>query len=394
MTKLPEYDLNPAAKAFRLEVREWLKANWTELREQAHNRLPFKDRGFDRDFARALGDKGWIGAGWPKSAGGLELTPAEQLVLTEELEYARAPYGHVVAESMIAPAIIRFGTDEQKAELLPRIRAGEIAFALGYSEPEAGSDLASLKTRAVRENGGWRINGQKMWSTMADKADYLWLAARTDPEATPKHAGISVFVIPMGTPGFTVRPGLAMYGKTFSELHFEDVWVPDTALVGVENKGWAIITSALAAERVTIGGTVALLQRALDKLTSYIATATIGDKRLRDDPVILDRLGGLAGDIEAARQLALRNIRLASQGQMPIHEASMAKVFVAELQGRLGEASLDILGSSGLLSEDAPNAPVGELEQILRHTIMQILGGGASEIQRNIIAAHGLGLPR
>ncbi|HKX79525.1 MAG TPA: acyl-CoA dehydrogenase family protein [Novosphingobium sp.] len=394
MTKLPEFDLDPAAKAFRREVRQWLQENWVDTRKAEHEKLPFKDRGFDRDFARALGDKGWIGAGWPKSEGGLELSPAEQLVLTEELEYAQAPYGHVVASTMVAPALIKFGRTEQKAAYLPRIRSGEIAFALGYSEPEAGSDLASLKTRAVRENGGWRINGQKMWSTMADKADHLWLAARTDPDATPPHAGISVFIVPMGTEGFTIRPSLAMYGKTFSELYFDDAWVPDSALVGEVNKGWAIITSALAAERVTIGGTVALLQRALDQLTAYIATAEAGGRKLRDDPVILDRLGGLAADIEAARQLALRNIRLASMGRTPIHEASMAKVFVAELQGRLGEASLEILGSSGLLSEDAPNAPVGELEQILRHTIMQILGGGASEIQRNIIATHGIGLPR
>ena len=394
MTKLPEFDLDPSVKSFRQEVKQWLKENWTDSREAAHKKLPFKDRGFDRDFARALGERGWIGAGWPKSEGGLELSPAEQLVLTEELEYASAPYGHLVASTMIAPALIQFGTPGQKAEYLPRIRSGEVAFALGYSEPEAGSDLASLKTRAVKEGDGWRINGHKMWSTQADKSDHLWLATRTDPDANPKHAGISVFIVPMDTPGLSVHPGLAMYGKTFSELLLEDVWVPDSALVGKENKGWAIITSALAAERVTIGGTVALLQRALDQLTNYIAVAEVGGRRLRDDPVILDRLGAVAADMEAARQLALRNIRLASQGRTPIHEASMAKVYVAELQGRLGEMALEVLGSSGLLSEGAPNAPVAEMEQVLRHTIMQILGGGASEIQRNIIAMHGIGLPR
>lgn len=394
MTKLPEFDLDPTVRSFRLEVRQWLKENWVDTRLADHEKLPFKNRGFDADFAAALGERGWIGAGWPKSEGGLGLSPAEQLVLTEELEYAKAPYGHVVASTMVAPALIQFGSPEQKAEYLPRIRSGEIFFALGYSEPEAGSDLASLRTRAVKENGGWRINGLKMWSTGADKANHLWLAARTDPEATPKHAGISVFIVPMGTRGFTVKPSLAMYGKTFSELYFEDVWVPHAALVGEEGKGWSIITSALAAERVTIGGTVALLQRALDEITTYLAAAEVGGRKLRDDPVILDRLGGIAADIEAARQLALRNIRLAAEGRTPVHEASMTKVYVAELQGRMGEAGLDILGSSGLLSEESPNAPVGELEQILRHTIMQILGGGASEIQRNIVAAHGIGLPR
>lgn len=394
MTQLPEFDLDPVVAAFRQEVRQWLKENWVDSREAEHNKLPFKDRGWHGEFSRALGAKGWIGAGWSKEDGGLGLSPAEQFVFIEEMEFAKAPFGHIVGEMMIASSIIKFGSDEQKALYLPQIRAGEIIFALGYSEPEAGSDLASLKTKAVRENGGWRINGQKMWSTGADKADLLWLAARTDPDAKPKHVGISVFIVPMTTPGLTVRPGLAMYGKTFSELHIEDLWVPDSALIGEENKGWAIVTNALASERVTIGGTVALLQRGLDKLTDYVATAEIAGRALREDPVILDRLGGLAADIEAARQLALRNIRLATEGHVPIHEASMAKVFVAELQGRLGEASLDILGSGGLLSEDASNAPVGEMEQLLRHTIMQILGGGASEIQRNIIALRGIGLPR
>ncbi|HJQ16039.1 MAG TPA: acyl-CoA dehydrogenase family protein [Allosphingosinicella sp.] len=394
MTKLPEFDLDPSVRAFRKEVRAWVKQNWTDARQAVDEKLPFKDRGFDREFAKALGAKGWIGAGWPKEEGGSGLTAAEQLVLSEEMEFAKAAQGHIVGDLMIASSLIKYGSPELKAKYLPGIRSGELSFALGYSEPEAGSDLASLRTRAVREGDGWRINGQKMWSTGADKADYLWLAARTDPDAKPKHAGISVFVVPMSSPGISVRPSLAMYGKTFCEIHIEDLQLPSDALVGEVNQGWAIITGALAAERVTIGATVALVQRALDHLTDYIATAEVGGRRLRDDPVILDRIGGIAADIEAARQLALRNIRMVSEGRTPIHEASMAKVFVAELQGRLGEASLEILGSGGLLSEDSPAAPVGELEQVLRHTIMQIIGGGTSEIQRNIIAVRGIGLPR
>ena len=394
MTKLPEFDLDPVAKEFRKEVRQWLSENWNDTHRAAQKQLPFQDRGWDQDFASALGRKGWIGAGWPAEAGGLDLSPAEQLVLTEEMEYAKAPIGHIVGDTMLAPSIIKFGSEKQKAEYLPRIKSGEIIFGLGYSEPEAGSDLASLKTRAVRADGGWRINGQKMWSTGTDKSNHIWLAARTDPDAKPRHAGISVFIVPTKSEGLTVTPGFAMYGKTFCELHFDNVWLPEDALVGEENKGWAIITSALAAERVTIGATVALVQRGLDMLTDYIATAEVDGQKLREDPVILDKLGALGADIEAARQLALRNTRMAAQGRMPIHEASMAKVFVAELQGRLGETALDILGSGGLLSEGVPGAPAGELEQILRHTIMQILGGGASEIQRNIIALQGVGLPR
>lgn len=394
MATLPDFDLDPAVRAFRQEVRLWLKENWVGKRQEAHHKLPFKDRGWDTEFSKMLGARGWIGTGWSKEDGGLGLSPAEQFVLIEELELVKAPFGHAVSETMVAPSLIKFGSEEQKAEYLPAIRRGEVTFALGYSESEAGSDLASLRTRAVPEGAGWRINGQKLWSTGADKAHLLWLAARTDTEAKPKHAGISVFVVPLSTPGITIRPSLAMYGKTFSEIRFEDVWVPSNSLVGEVNQGWAVITNALASERVTIGGVVALLKRALDRLTDYVSHAEVGGCKLRDDPVILDKIGGLAADIEAARQLALRNIRIASEGRLPIYEASMAKVFVAELQGRIGEASLEILGSGGLLSEDAASAPVGEMEQLLRHTIMQILGGGASEIQRNIIAIRGVGLPR
>ena len=394
MTTLPEFDLDPAVSAFRREVRLWLKENWVDKRQEAHNKLPFKDRGWDTEFSQMLGARGWIGTGWPREDGGLGLSPAEQFVLIEELELVKAPFGHVVAETMVAPSLIKFGSAEQKAQYLPAIRRGELIFALGYSESEAGSDLASLRTRAVPEGAGWKINGQKLWSTGADKAHFLWLAARTDPEAKPKHAGISVFVVPLATGGVTIRPSLAMYGKTFSEIRLEDVWVPSSALVGEANKGWAIITNALASERVTIGAAVALLERALDRLTDYVSHAEPGGRKLREDPVILDKIGWLAADIEAARQLALRNIRLASEGRVPVFEASMAKVFVAELQGRIGETSLEILGSGGLLSEDAACAPIGEMEQLLRHTIMQILGGGASEIQRNIIAIRGVGLPR
>ena len=394
MTTLPDFDLDPDVRAFRREVRLWLQENWVDTRQQAHNELPFKDRGWDTEFAKMLGARGWIGAGWRQEDGGLGLSPAKQFVLVEELELVKAPIGHVVAETMVAPSLIKFGNAQQKARYLPSIRRGEVIFALGYSESQAGSDLASLRTRAIREGEGWTINGQKLWSTGADKAHFLWLAARTDPVAQPKHAGISVFVLPLSTPGITIHPSLAMYGKTFSEIRLEDVRIPLSALVGEVNKGWPIITNALASERVTIGTAVALLEGALDRLTNYVSHAEVGGRKLRDDPVILDKLGGLAADIEAARQLALRNIRLACAGKVPIFEASMAKVFVAELQGRLGEASLEILGSGGLLSEDAPAAPVGEMEQLLRHTIMQILGGGASEIQRNIIAIRGVGLPR
>jgi len=390
MATLPAFDLDPAAAAFRQEVRQWLAVNWHGEREAVHNRRPFKERGWDPEFSRLLGHQGWIGLGWPKAHGGAEKSAAEQLAFVEELEYAQAPRSHIVGETIVGPALIRYGSAEQQAQYLPAILRGEMSFALGYSEPEAGSDLASLRTRAMRDGNDWIINGQKLWSTGGDKAEHVWLAVRTDPDAKPKYAGISVFILSLRSPGITIRPSLAMYGKTFSAVFYDKVRVPGQALVGGVNNGWKVITDALASERVMIGGHVARLRHALDRLTEYVKR----NASLREDAVVRDRIGALAAEIEVARQFAIRNVRLLQQGKTPRYEAAMTKVFAGELQERLGEAALDILGAGGLLGEDAPSAPVAEMEQMLRHSIMGVIGGGTAEIQRNIIAIRGLELPR
>mgnify|MGYP003946089921 CR=1 FL=1 len=216
MTTLPAFDLDPAVSAFRREVREWLAVHWHGEREAMHNRRPFKDRGYDPEFSRLVGQKGWIGLGWPKEFGGQARSPAEQLAFVEEMEYAHAPRSYLVGETIVGPALMRHGRAEQKAQYLPAILRGEMTFALGYSEPEAGSDLAGLRTRAERDGEDWIINGQKLWSTGGDKAEHVWLAVRTDRDAKPKHAGISVFIVSLRQPGITIRPSIAMYGKTFS----------------------------------------------------------------------------------------------------------------------------------------------------------------------------------
>ncbi len=394
MTGLPVFDLDPAAAEFRREVRQWLAANWHGARAEMHAKRPFKDRGHDPEFSRIVGAKGWIGLGWPKEFGGQARSPAEQLAFIEEWEYAHAPRGWLVGESIVGPALMRHGTPAQQARWLPAILSGEASIALGYSEPEAGSDLAALRTRAVRDGEHWVINGQKLWSTGGDKAEHVWLAVRTDPDAKPKHAGISVFLISLREPGITIRPSIAMYGKTFSATFYDDVRAPADAMVGGVNNGWKVITDALASERVMIGGLVALLRRSLDRLIEYVRTAEVGGKPLRADAVVRDRIAALAADIEVARQFAIRNARLVQEGKTPLHEAAMTKVFAGELQERLAEAALDILGAGGLLSEDAPSAPLGEMEQVLRHSLMGVIGGGTAEIQRNVIAIRGLALPR
>jgi alkylation response protein AidB-like acyl-CoA dehydrogenase len=396
MSALPAHDLGTAAASFRDEVRAWLDRHWTPDRRAAHSRKPFKERGWDVEFSKLMGRDGWIGIGWPREFGGQGRSATEQIAFITEMTNAGAPVqAHSTGESIVAQALFLHGSKAQQDEWLPAIRRGERTFALGYSEPDAGSDLAALRTRAVRDGDDWVVNGQKLWSTGGDKAEYIWLAVRTDPEAK-KHAGISVLMVDLRSPGVTLRPSMALYGKTFSAQFYDNVRVPARNLVGGVNNGWKVITDALAAERVMIGGTrMATIERAFDHLTEYLKTAAVDGKVLKNDPVIRDRIGALAADIEIARQFQLRNSRLIEQGKVPLHEAAMGKVFASELQERLGQAALDILGTGGLLSEDSPGTPVnGEMEYVLRHAIMGMIGGGTSEIQRNVIAQRGLDLPR
>jgi alkylation response protein AidB-like acyl-CoA dehydrogenase len=271
MTALPAHDLGPAANAFRKEIRDWLARSWTADKRAAHLKKPFKERGWDVEFSRQMGRDGWIGVGWPKSLGGHGRSPSEQIVFVTELANAGAPYqAHNTSESIVAPSLFAYGAKEQQDEWIPKIRNGECHFALGYSEPEAGSDLAALRTRAVRDGDDWIVNGQKLWSTGADKAQYMWLAVRTDPEAK-KHAGISMLMVDLKSPGVTLRPSMAFYGKTFSTQFYDNVRVPAKNLVGGVNNGWKVITDALASERVMIGGTrVATIERAFDRFTELV----------------------------------------------------------------------------------------------------------------------------
>jgi len=395
MAALPAHDLGSSANAFRNEVRAWLAEHWTEERRAAHRRLPFKLRGWDPEFSRLLARQGWIGLGWPREYGGQGRSASEQIAFVEEMTNAGAPcQAHNCGESIVAHALFAHGNAAQKDEWLSAIRRGERFFALGYSEPEAGSDLAALRTRAVRDGEDWIVNGQKLWSTGGDKAEYVWLAVRTDTEVK-KHAGISVLMVNLRSPGITIRPSMALYGKTFSAVFYDNVRVPAKNMVGPVNGGWKVITDALAAERIMIGGSrMAVIQRSFDHLTEYVKNATVGGKALKSDPVVRDRIGALAADIEVARSFLMRNVALVEQGRVPLHEAAISKVFSSELQERLGQAALDILGTGGLLSEDAPGAPLGEMEQVLRHSIMGMIGGGTNEIQRTLIALRGLGLPR
>lgn len=390
---LPEYDLGDAGNAFRETVRAWLARHWSGERRAGFERLPFHEREFDPLFARDLGTTGWLGLAWPREFGGQARSPREQLAFLEVMERAEAPprFGAGVQ----ANALIMHGTPEQRTRYLPEILRGEAMHGMGYSEPNAGSDLAALRTSAVRVNDergdGWLINGQKIWTTTF-WGKYMFLAARTDRDATPPHAGISMFIVPMDTPGITVKPSTTMYDGHFANIFYDDVWVPADAIVGPVNGGWKVLTDALANERGLVGGGIVLKVAHAFELLMADLRAQLS---VCADAVVRDRIGQLAADIEVGRQLMIHCAELAERGTTPPEVGAISKVFSGELMERFGEAALELLGPRAMLSQDAPGVlRGGRYEQNLRHSLMWVISIGTNEIQRTLIAQRGLGLPR
>ncbi|MBL8382631.1 MAG: acyl-CoA dehydrogenase [Burkholderiales bacterium] len=390
--RLPRYDLGEAGNALREAVGTWLATHWSGERKAEFDARPFHDREFDAAFARAIGTTGWIGLTWPRAHGGQARTPIEQVAFMEEMERAEAPR---IGASVQATALMLFGTPEQQRRYLPEILAGEAMHGMGYSEPQAGSDLAALKTSAVRDGDGWVINGQKIWTTTW-WGKYMFLAARTDPAARPAHAGISMFIVPMDTPGIKVNPAATMYDGTFANIFYDDVRVPADALVGPENGGWKVLTSALATERGLVGGGIVLkVLHAFELFCDLVRTATIDGVPMRADALVRERLARFAAEIEVGRLLMMHCAELAGSGETPPEIGAMSKVFSGELMERFGEAVLDMAGLAATLSQGAPGALAnGRFEQGLRHSLMWVISIGTNEIQRNLIAQRGLGLPR
>jgi alkylation response protein AidB-like acyl-CoA dehydrogenase len=385
---LPQYDLGDAGNAMRDEVRLWLQRNWSGARKTAFDAMPFHDREFDASFARDLGQTGWLGLSWPAEFGGQGRSPREQLGFLEVMERAEAPRA---GASVQANALMMHGTPEQQQRYLPEILRGKAMHGMGYSEPNAGSDLAALKTTAVRDGDEWVINGQKIWTTTW-WGKYMFLAARTDRDAKPAHAGISMFIVPMDAPGITIKPSSTMYDGSFANIFYDDVRVPADALIGPLHGGWKVLTDALANERGLVGGGIVLkVAHAFDLLCRDVRV----DPALRNDPLVRDRIGQLAADIEVGRQLMIHCAELAESGTTPPEMGAVSKVFSGELMERFGEAALDLLGPRAALSQEAPGAlRNGRYEQNLRHSLMWVISIGTNEIQRSLIAQRGLGLPR
>jgi len=341
-------------------------------------------------FHRAIDERGWMRLCWPVEVGGGGRDMLYQYIFVDEMEYWGMPYGNLTFTS-VAPSILAFGSEAQKQQYLPGIYRGELCFALGYSEPNAGTDLASLRTRAVRDGDEWVIDGQKIWTSLADVSTHIWLAVRTNPDA-PKHAGISIVIVPTDTPGVTIRPLHTMYGGHTNETFYDGVRVPVENVVGEVDRGWPIVMHALNHERVALAATGALA-RIYDQLVAHLAEQR---PAALADPVVRRRLAELQLDLREHRALALRNAWIISQGGTPIAEASMAKISGTELRTRLANAAMDLLGRAGGLSAaSGDRAPFeGRAEFNFRLSPIFRFGGGTNEVQRDIVAAAGLGLPR
>jgi alkylation response protein AidB-like acyl-CoA dehydrogenase len=343
-----------------------------------------------RRFHEALDERGWMRMCWPVEYGGEGRDPLYRFIFIETMEYWGMPYGNLTFTS-IAPTLIAFGSEAQKKEYLPGIWKGEMRFALGYSEPNAGTDLASLRTRAERAGDDWIIQGQKIWTSLVESSTHIWLAARTDPDA-PKHQGISVFIVPVDAEGVTIRPLQTMSGMRTNETFYDGVRVPAENLVGPLDGGWNIVMYALNFERVGLAA-AGDLAREFDVLVAHLKERR---PELLADPVTRNRLAELKIDLHCQRALATRNAHTIALGGIGIGEASMAKVHGSELRYRLANTAMDLLGRYGGLSEESGElAPMaGGMQYTWRMSPILRFGGGTNEVQRTIIATRHLGMPR
>lgn len=369
---------------FRVELRDWLSKNLTDELVAARRPSGRDDAAFEmlRAWSATMADAGWAAVSWPREYGGRGATVLEQLVYTEETTRARAPMPlNVIGLNNIAPAIMQYGTESQKRTLLPRMMRADDIWCQGMSEPEAGSDLAALRTRAVRDGDDFVVNGQKIWTSLGHRADWCQLYVRTDPEA-PKHKGISCLIVDMTLPGIEVRPLVTLNGDAdFAEVFFHDVRVPADALLGPLNAGWQVATTTLSHERAGAARLYAEMQVRLEELVDDIAAHTDA----LEDPVTLRRLGEIALRIKYLEVLCQRSISASLHGGDAFGSASLAKTVWGEIGQDMAALAFDVLGARGA------GAPWANYRLTSRSLT---IAGGTSQINKNITAQRVLGLPR
>src|SRR5262245_61321572 len=390
-----DFEFSPEEQAFLKEVDEFLSRNheagvMDPFRENFAQLVDTPER---RAFMRKIAERGWLGMTWPKEYGGGEKEGVYEYLLNERLAGVGAPQiGKGVG--IIGKTLIRHGSDKLKKEFLPKILRNEIEFAIGYSEPQAGSDAAAMQLKAVRNGDGWILNGSKIFTTSAHFAEWYWVGARTD-SAAPKHAGITLFLLPMNAPGLTVQ-GMQTIGEDrTNQVFFDNVYVGDDYRVGELGRGFQYISEALDLERFTMF-TFAPIEKRVELLCNWVRTAERDGKPLRDDPIVRQRIAWLVTQTEVARVLGLKFVAESmKEGPPPTCEASMYKLYATQLSQRVANEALDLCGAAGQLRVRTDEAPMkGRFEGTYRATVVETVGGGSSEVQKNIIARRKLGLPR
>lgn len=384
------FEFTPEQKRLRVDIRASLEAVMTPERI-ASVRGNMEGGPAVKDCILALAEANLLGVGWPKEYGGRGFSAIEQHIFFEEAKRLSAPMPFVTLNT-VGPTLMQHGTDEQKKHFLPAILEGKVDFAIGYSEPGAGSDLAALQTTAVRDGDEYVINGQKMFTSGAEYADYIWLAARTDPEAK-KHKGISIFIVPTSSAGYSWQPLETMPGVCTYYTFYDDVRVPASAMVGGENDGWKLITTQLNFERAALG-TLGAVEPLFEKTLAWAQETALDGGRVIDQPWVQSILARVEAQVSAYKLLNLRvNAAMSNGGRLGMGEASAVKVFGTELTQQVARQLLEVVGANAARRGDA--APLrGALETAYRIAVINTFGGGANEIQRDIIAMAGLGMPR
>jgi alkylation response protein AidB-like acyl-CoA dehydrogenase len=398
-----DFRFTPEEEEFRKEVRDYIENECPkELRGGGVN--IFAEAGNLFAWRAKIAQKKWIAPAWPKEYGGAGMSVMEQFIYNLETARMRAPapiFLGGLGVAVIGPTIIHYGSEEQKQQFIPRVLSGEHMWCQGFSEPGSGSDLASLQTRAVRDGDDYVINGQKIWTTVAHISQYMLLLARTDPDA-PKHKGISYFIVPMKDetgkpyPGVTVRPLYNMADShEFNEVFFEDVRIPAKNLLGEENQGWYMAATTLDIERSNIGSAVGQQQSVEDLIRYSRENSGNGVVRTGSDPSLRYELAERFIETEAALMLSYRVVSLQARGMIPNYEASAVKLYSMELNQRIANTGVRLLGLYGQLARGSKFAPLkGRLEYQYIRSVANTIEGGTSEIQRNIVATRGLGLPK
>jgi alkylation response protein AidB-like acyl-CoA dehydrogenase len=391
-----DFDFTPEEQKFADEVERWLVENHDPvvMDPTRENFTQLADTPERRAFMKKLAAKGWLGMSWPKEYGGQEIPGVYEYILNEALARHAAPQiGKGVG--IIGKTLIRHGSEKLKREFLPMVLAAEVEFAVGYSEPNAGSDAANMQLKAEKVPGGWKLNGQKMWTTSAHFADWYWVGARTDPEK-PKHDGISLFLIPMKHPGLEVQ-SLPTVGKdTTNQVFFKDVFVPEDYLVGKRGQGFQMISEALDLERFTMF-TLSPIAGRTKVLVDWARSAKLDDEPVRNNRDVRRTIANIVTDTAVAKALSTRFVCAAKEGsgKPPTIESSQYKLFTTTLSQRVCDEALDLMSVAGTIREGQDEAPLrGRFEGAYRATMNETVGGGGSEIQKNIIARRHLGLPK